>query len=158
MSRQDQGVRLVFAPSNSGKSWLSRRYPERYLDGDTIIRDTIGWPPGEWWRDPATKAATHRANFEAMRQYLAEHSGDLAGKTVLFFDDVETFAPLIDAVWIPPLEVVVRNWTLRSAHEPDRPQPGLRETIDSWSKAFNTARDLGIPVTHDIEPESTDAE
>lgn len=39
---------LVLAPSGTGKSLLSSSFFS-VVDGDIIIAERVGWPPGQWW-------------------------------------------------------------------------------------------------------------
>jgi len=86
---------------------MASHYPERFADGDVIIRNTIGWPSQHRWWEVLTdkqKALVHWKNLHI----LAQVGSTLGDKIVLFngryFPDCGVFA-----IVIPPFEDMMRN-------------------------------------------------
>jgi hypothetical protein len=47
---QESKMKLLFATTGAGKSFLASKHPERFLDGDKMV----SWPPRDsWWVDPS---------------------------------------------------------------------------------------------------------
>jgi len=65
---------LVFGPSGAGKTYLSKTHPNLFKDGDELIKETIGWPPGRWWETFSTDEL--RVFNSAIDDVLSSYTGD----------------------------------------------------------------------------------
>jgi len=86
---------IIIAPAASGKTYFTNRYNMSGLvvDGDDVIRDTVGWPetPG-WWEDPELSVLVNQRNREALTQYAHNNQDKLIlfnpGNDGVFAEDV----------------------------------------------------------------------
>lgn len=71
--------KLVVAPSCSGKSHYVKKQainPDwgiKPVDGDELIRDTIGWPKDVKWYLSPDAPVIHRAHWDVVSTYAREH-------------------------------------------------------------------------------------
>lgn len=110
---------LVLAPSAAGKTFYARSNPGRVRDGDTIIANTVGWPPGRWWQD---EEVAHITNTQNSLQLSAAFG--LA--PILFNCDPEYILDSqfeIVSVVIPSMETLETNARRRLAAYPNGVQP-----------------------------------
>lgn len=66
---------IILAPSGAGKSYFALKHPLIALDGDSIIKQTIGWPKGRWWETLAADevALVHERNEATITEYANMH-------------------------------------------------------------------------------------
>jgi hypothetical protein len=59
----DTERRLIYAPPCAGKSYSSQKHPNRYIDGDVVIHQTIGWNDWEVRDDFHSHAESELINY-----------------------------------------------------------------------------------------------
>lgn len=97
---------IISAATASGKTHYVREHADAQvlIDGDNIIRATIGWPKDpEWYLDPDVAEKTHLANWNAIHDYIDRLSHMGLTPIVLFNGGVPFTRPDIgySAVEIP---------------------------------------------------------
>lgn len=131
---------LIMAPSGAGKSWLVKHSNGQLVDGDHVIRDTIGWPgSGKWWLDPALKAKTDAANYKVVREWLQS-----PGDEVMLFNT--SYGPTLNMallVWLPPIEQTIARAIARAS--PNQPN-SAEEVENNYRKLRSAANILHIPI------------
>jgi hypothetical protein len=91
---------IVAAPSGSGKSWLCAKYPQYFVDGDTMSV----FPSGEFWLDKAKDEEVMRLNSERLTSFKTS----IRGKVIL------TYIPHIaDSHWIQTPDEIRRKLRMR---------------------------------------------
>lgn len=133
--RSDHPSAVVLAPSGAGKTTFLSGLPMsdepvrvngvpvetrtlgayRLVDGDALVKEAVGWPEGEWWKDPqirkeqSTKAdaVLGRAYGDSVLVLTARHSPNTPG----------------DMAVVPSLDVLNARRQDRMAKRPDRAQP-----------------------------------
>ena len=119
--------KLIFAPPGAGKSYFISLNPNSSLiDGDDLIADTIGWPPGKWWK---TMTSEQKDIFaEEVDKVLLEAKG-----IILFAPDWKRTKIVPDLIVIPPLEIMVRNFLCKAqAGITNQPTDGAKKARDEW--------------------------
>lgn len=137
---------IFFAPSGSGKSTLARTYPDIFVDGDVVVRNTVGWPKQpEWWKKMSKEEL--RGVYERnMIVVLAQALSD--SRTVLFVPDLPEWCDadffarlgLRVAVWVPPrptlrerLASPVRN--KKQPHDPEAAAAAINDAVGVANRA-----------------------
>jgi hypothetical protein len=145
--------KVILAPSYAGKSYFADTLPGLFLDGDDIIRDTVGWPEGAWWEAPDAEAL-HEEHARAIRDFndprVALFNGNM---DALVNEGVD-----IVAVWAPFTAQHFANFMKRRAEDAASGRPhsydGVRDLVRSRSKMVTKAAKLGIPIVRSLSPEA----
>jgi len=119
--------KLIFAPPGAGKSYFISLNPNLPLiDGDDLIAETIGWPPGKWWK---TMTSEQKDLFaEEVDRVLLKAEG-----IILFAPDWKRTKIIPDLLVIPPLEIMVRNFLAKAkAGVVNQPTVGAQRARDEW--------------------------
>jgi hypothetical protein len=140
---------IILAPTAAGKSTLVNQIGGRLVDGDVIIRDTIGWPANPtWWQsDPMSpgRIAFRNEKARVLAAYETEHPDDV----VLFNGHPETMAAIIPKgrlmAWIPS-EAALKANAIRRAAAGNHSQPTDLRTI------LNNARSIRETVLRHLLP------
>lgn len=104
---------LILAASGSGKSHfvahggMAGHLPT--VDGDVLIANSVGWPPGSWWLDPAVKAEQDKKVDLAMRSWRGPLSGYPHDAIVLFNSTSRIALDQASCAVVPPTQTIARN-------------------------------------------------
>jgi hypothetical protein len=136
---------LIVAPSSAGKSWMAQMMGDpRLVDGDVMIRDTVGWLPGRWWDHPATRLEQQHRNKSALIRYLDEHPSAV----VLFNGNIDMWYDLVTCVYLPP-EFTHRENAVRRREEDPTVQPSDWDELTSNTDRLKRAADkYDIPIVN----------
>lgn len=129
---------LVLAPSGTGKTHLANSFA-RVIDGDDIIANKVGWPPGEWRR---TMSKDEVADFKFKCTLALEPAARSLSIIVVvaFYSLWRDIDPSSLAVVTPDATQLYLNSIQRRALKPNSVQPryaSVREaqaSIDSLDR------------------------
>jgi len=140
---------IVLAPSSAGKSFYVSEHPDIAVDGDEIIRDTIGWPKQpRWWEDLALRARVDRANAEQLLLYSEQHQ---EGPLIFFNGSPDSIGRVnVLAVVVPPRADLKRNAEAKRQEQlkgRKRGQPTDLETLEpNWRRMAKWAAETQTPL------------
>jgi hypothetical protein len=139
---------LILAPSTAGKTFFVRSNPGRARDGDVLIHEKTGWPPGRWWEDGVLRVRTNVTNA------LTLSSSDI-GPPILVNIDPDCISDYLFervVVAIPPMSVLATNAIRRRDAHPDTLQPtDLHEINRNCNILMHAAQQRKWSVADSIE-------
>jgi hypothetical protein len=117
-------MRVIIAPSATGKTTFSRDHAATTVDGDQVVKETIGWPAGKWWLTEK-KNKTIADAIAAIRRWAPKD------KIVLFADWTAPKSNERVVVVVPEPALLRRHVASRMQHQPKRAQPDVDEVLKS---------------------------
>lgn len=149
---------LWLAPRGAGKSYGAAL--GRWIDGDVVIHEAIGWPKTpNWWKDREIASVTHAANIGILAAYCRAN----VTSVVMFNGAVPTtlvrshpkIMPVLRGVILPSSALISRNL---ETHPHALHHATLKQRIDeilpNRDELRRVAEDLHLPI---IQGERADA-
>jgi hypothetical protein len=100
-------MKIIFATTGAGKSFLAQQYPERFIDGDKLV----SWPRRDKWWEKPTKVEIMQV--EQHVGLLLSHLGSNASsKIILYNPRVEALRLYADEVAAKMESGQIKLWKL----------------------------------------------
>jgi hypothetical protein len=151
LNAKKKRIRMLVAPTGSGKSWLAKKYPNQYVDTDyehSAYNDTEAKFGARWWLSSKQPEAQAFATAK-ISSWLVEHAPSY--HRVLLLADLQAAVEARDALnerIVTPARAVVVLWLPTASTLTQRQEHRVRVTGDDTYPTFSYDQNCDLAASY----------